>query len=541
VADAAVPSVGYMIDPYATLGLTPGADRAAIRAAYRRLAREYHPDLNRSPGAASRMRAINEAYSALSGAGDVADGSPAPETPAAVAFTARVHPTPAVAEPMPIVPGPPSHPFRYAYRTVPPAPGRRVDRPSWTPSTAPTREAAHLRRNNSSIASAGPATTAAVTPPQAGSPARPAVIGAVAGCCALVALLAAWAFAAARPVPAVSVTALPANSTGTALAETSGTTSQAAATENRIAVVAAQASANAAANAKAAQQNVESRGVASGAGRSVTLEPGDTKRRAAAPFPAATGARADSSGSPAPAAPLAPLAVSGTSSTAGTGRARNASPAPSETGGAPDTGAVLGATVTLPEETRSPTRASVLPSIPVVPAATGRAHVQAVSSPAGDPALVAVAANRALSNYDKAWTNYLGALRSAGATSLIATSPASSRVTSLAPSGASIMLSGETHLAMTRALYLQQQIAWNQQASAVLAASATEGARAPTRPDSAKAAQAELRLRRVAEMVSQAQVSGGPVPAEARDLLQEAERLHREWVADWAKLIAAAE
>lgn len=47
---------------YTVLSIEPNADKAAIRAAYRRLAREYHPDLNQSPDATAKMQAINEAY-----------------------------------------------------------------------------------------------------------------------------------------------------------------------------------------------------------------------------------------------------------------------------------------------------------------------------------------------------------------------------------------------------------------------------------------------------------------------------------------------
>jgi hypothetical protein len=53
-------------DPYRTLQVEPSADLEAIKAAYRRLARLYHPDLNPRPEAAERMRAINAAYRLLS-------------------------------------------------------------------------------------------------------------------------------------------------------------------------------------------------------------------------------------------------------------------------------------------------------------------------------------------------------------------------------------------------------------------------------------------------------------------------------------------
>jgi hypothetical protein len=53
-------------DPYWTLQVAPSADLEAIHAAYRRLARQYHPDLNPGVEAAARMRAINAAYHLLS-------------------------------------------------------------------------------------------------------------------------------------------------------------------------------------------------------------------------------------------------------------------------------------------------------------------------------------------------------------------------------------------------------------------------------------------------------------------------------------------
>jgi hypothetical protein len=47
---------------YSVLTIAQDADKATIRAAYRRLAREHHPDLNQSPDSTAKMQAINEAY-----------------------------------------------------------------------------------------------------------------------------------------------------------------------------------------------------------------------------------------------------------------------------------------------------------------------------------------------------------------------------------------------------------------------------------------------------------------------------------------------
>ena len=51
---------------FATLGLPLDADNEAIRRAYRRLARQWHPDVCKEPDAKERFLAIKEAYDALS-------------------------------------------------------------------------------------------------------------------------------------------------------------------------------------------------------------------------------------------------------------------------------------------------------------------------------------------------------------------------------------------------------------------------------------------------------------------------------------------
>jgi curved DNA-binding protein len=52
-------------DYYEILGVKPDASEAEIKAAYRKLARQYHPDKNKEPGAEERFKAINEANEAL--------------------------------------------------------------------------------------------------------------------------------------------------------------------------------------------------------------------------------------------------------------------------------------------------------------------------------------------------------------------------------------------------------------------------------------------------------------------------------------------
>lgn len=53
-------------DYYEVLGVPREADADAIKKAYRRLARRYHPDVSKEPDAAARMSAVNEAYAVLS-------------------------------------------------------------------------------------------------------------------------------------------------------------------------------------------------------------------------------------------------------------------------------------------------------------------------------------------------------------------------------------------------------------------------------------------------------------------------------------------
>jgi molecular chaperone DnaJ len=55
-------------DYYAVLEIDRQASVEDIRRAYRRLAKQYHPDVNRSAGAEDRFKEINEAYAVLSDA-----------------------------------------------------------------------------------------------------------------------------------------------------------------------------------------------------------------------------------------------------------------------------------------------------------------------------------------------------------------------------------------------------------------------------------------------------------------------------------------
>ncbi|WP_266160729.1 J domain-containing protein [Dyella silvatica] len=52
-------------DYYDTLGVKPDASEAEIKAAYRKLARKYHPDKNKEAGSEEKFKAINEANEVL--------------------------------------------------------------------------------------------------------------------------------------------------------------------------------------------------------------------------------------------------------------------------------------------------------------------------------------------------------------------------------------------------------------------------------------------------------------------------------------------
>jgi len=53
-------------DYYKILGVERDASEAKIKSAYRKLARQYHPDVNKSPDAVNKFKDINEAYEVLS-------------------------------------------------------------------------------------------------------------------------------------------------------------------------------------------------------------------------------------------------------------------------------------------------------------------------------------------------------------------------------------------------------------------------------------------------------------------------------------------
>ena len=55
-------------DYYKVLGLEPGADDKAVKAAYRKLARKYHPDVSKEKDAENQFKEVAEAYEVLKSA-----------------------------------------------------------------------------------------------------------------------------------------------------------------------------------------------------------------------------------------------------------------------------------------------------------------------------------------------------------------------------------------------------------------------------------------------------------------------------------------
>ena len=111
-------------DHYKVLQVDPEAEDEVIQAAYRRLARKYHPDVASDPAAADRMAAINAAWAVLRDAA----GRAAYDLERA-RLARRAEPAGQPARPRPTSP---TRPSRYAAASQAPRRTPEESSPNWT-------------------------------------------------------------------------------------------------------------------------------------------------------------------------------------------------------------------------------------------------------------------------------------------------------------------------------------------------------------------------------------------------------------------------
>lgn len=61
-------------DWHKVLGVKPNASADDVKSAFRKLSKQYHPDINKDPNAAEKFQSVNEAYKRYKGEGDRKDG-----------------------------------------------------------------------------------------------------------------------------------------------------------------------------------------------------------------------------------------------------------------------------------------------------------------------------------------------------------------------------------------------------------------------------------------------------------------------------------
>jgi molecular chaperone DnaJ len=64
-----------MSNPYDILGVSNNASKDEVKSAYRKLAKQYHPDINKEPGAEEKFKKISQAYE------DIVDPKPQQQAP----------------------------------------------------------------------------------------------------------------------------------------------------------------------------------------------------------------------------------------------------------------------------------------------------------------------------------------------------------------------------------------------------------------------------------------------------------------------------
>src|SRR3954469_10318014 len=77
------------MDPFAALELPPGASPEDVAAAYRRLAKRWHPDRGGGAAAAARMAEINAAYDVLRAGAWQREGPPPQDAVSRVSVSGR--------------------------------------------------------------------------------------------------------------------------------------------------------------------------------------------------------------------------------------------------------------------------------------------------------------------------------------------------------------------------------------------------------------------------------------------------------------------